>query len=327
MSDETRERLPNATAESDRLTPFQLDELEVRGRIVSFGPAVDAVLSGHAYPEPVSRLLGEAVVLGVLLGASLKFEGRFILQTQTDGPVRMLIVDYETSGKVRACARYDAAGVAAAANGKPSALLGRGHLAMTIDQGPDMSRYQGVVELDNEGLEAAAHRYFTQSEQIPTLVRIAVAEEVAPGAGGPRSAWRAGGLLVQFMPRDPQRAAVADLHPGDAPEGTAPHVVSEDEAWVEARTLAASVEDHELVDPALSSERLLWRLFNERGVRVFEPVAIENFCRCSRESIQDMLRRFSDDDRAHMVEDGKIKVTCEFCSTEYVLEPGEIDVS
>ena len=135
----------------------------------------------------MAKLLGEAVVLTVLLGSSLKFEGRFILQTQTDGPVRMLVVDYTTPGKVRACARFDADRVAAAiAAGKADAgaLLGRGHLAMTIDQGRDMSRYQGLVALDGEDLEDAAHEYFLRSEQIPTRVRLAVGEELAPAAGG-----------------------------------------------------------------------------------------------------------------------------------------------
>ncbi|KAA5601880.1 Hsp33 family molecular chaperone [Blastochloris sulfoviridis] len=324
MSGEARERLPDDTAGQDLITPFQVETLDVRGRIVTLGPAVDAMISGHGYPEPVSRVLGEAVALGALLGASLKFEGRFILQTQTDGPVRMLVVDFESPDKVRACARFDAEAVAAAEDVRPAALLGRGHLAMTIDQGPDMARYQGVVDLSGQGLEAAAHQYFAQSEQIPTFVRLAVAEEMTATGQGTRRSWRAGGLLVQFMPKDPARLARADLDPGDAPAGIAPHEVQEDDAWVEARTLAATVEDHELVDPGLSSERLLWRLFNERGVRVFAPRPVTNFCRCSQEAIRDMLSRFSLEDRAHMVEDGRITVTCEFCSTRYVVLPEDI---
>jgi molecular chaperone Hsp33 len=324
MTAEVLERLPDATAEPDRITPFQVDALDVRGRIVTLGPAVDAVIAGHGYPEPVSRVLGEAVALGVLLGTALKFDGRFILQTQGDGPVRMLVVDFETPDKVRACARFDAAAVAAAEDTRPAALLGKGHLAMTIDQGPDMSRYQGVVELAGQGLEAAAHQYFAQSEQIPTLVRLAVAEEITATADGTRRSWRAGGLMVQFMPADPGRMARADLPPGDAPQGTPLHAVEEDDAWVEARSLAATVEDHELVDPALSSERLLWRLFNQRGVRVFEPRQVTNFCRCSADTIRDMLNRFPLDDRQHMVENGKITVTCEFCSTQYVVAPAEV---
>ena len=163
-------RQPSATSADDTVLPFEVKALDLRGRVVRLGPAVDTILRAHDYPAPVAKLLGEAVVLAVLLGTSLKFEGRFILQTQGDGPVRMLVVDYTTPGKVRACARFDADRVAAAiADGKTDTggLLGRGHLAMTIDQGPDMSRYQGLVALDGKSFEDAAHEYFLRSEQIP----------------------------------------------------------------------------------------------------------------------------------------------------------------
>src|SRR5262249_5482218 len=163
--------------------------------------------------------------------------GRFILQTKSNGPVRMLVVDFTTPGKVRAVARYDRAAVLAAIEaGKADAgaLMGKGHLAMTIDQGPDMSRYQGLVALEGKGLEAAAHECFRRSEQIPPRVRLAVGEETRPGSDGPR--WRAGGILLQFLPKSPERARVPDLDPGDAPHGVTPHVVPEDEAWVEGRS-------------------------------------------------------------------------------------------
>ncbi|HEY0441825.1 MAG TPA: Hsp33 family molecular chaperone HslO, partial [Xanthobacteraceae bacterium] len=155
-------RTPAATAVDDAVVPFQVDVLDLRGRLVRLGPMVDEILSRHDYPAPVSKLLGEAVVLGVLLGSALKIEGRFILQTQTDGPVSMLVVDFTSPGQVRACARFDAARVAeatAANSASAGALLGRGHLAMTIDQGQDMSRYQGLVALEGGDLEAAAHEY------------------------------------------------------------------------------------------------------------------------------------------------------------------------
>ena len=131
-----------------------------------------------------------------------------------------------------------------------------------------MSRYQGLVALDGGDLEAAAHEYFQRSEQIPTRVRLAVAEEFRAGPDGLRRRWRAGGILLQFLPKSPERMRQPDLDPGDAPEGMAPHVVPEDDAWVEGRALVETVEDVELIDPALSSERLLYRLFHERGVRV-----------------------------------------------------------
>ncbi len=198
-------REPSATSADDSILPFEVAALDVRGRVVRLGPAVDAILAKHDYPPPVTKLVGEAIVLTVLLGSVLKFEGRFILQTQTDGPVRMLVVDYRTPGEVRALARFDKARVAAAIASKqdePGLLLGRGHLAMTVDQGPDTARYQGLVALEGKDLEHAAHEYFLRSEQIPTRVRLAVGEQVSASAGGGNHRWRAGGLLLQFLPRE-----------------------------------------------------------------------------------------------------------------------------
>src|SRR5579883_412128 len=339
-------RTPAAAPVEDAILPFEVATLDLRGRVVRLGPALDRILGAHDYPPPVAKLLGEAIVLTVLLGSSLKFEGRFILQTQTDGPVRMLVVDFTSdftnAGRVRACARFDRARVEAAIAARAASageLLGQGHLAMTIDQGTDMSRYQGLVALTGGGLEDAAHEYFPRSEQIPTRVRLVVAEEfsaakreakqeskasTAGAGGGPSHRWRAGGMLLQFLPKSPERMRTADLEPGDAPKGTAPHVVAEDEAWREGRALIATVEDIELIDPELSSERLLYRLFHEHGVRVFRSTAVEAKCSCSRESVQNMLKSFSQDDRDHMVENGVISVTCEFCSSQYEFEPAEV---
>jgi len=317
-------RAPAATSVDDTVLPFEVAALDLRGRVVRLGPLVDEILARHNYPAPVSKLLGEAIALTVLLGSALKIEGRFILQTQTDGPVRMLIIDFRSPGKIRACARFDAARVAAAIEaGKADAgsLLGRGHLAMTIDQGADTSRYQGLVALDGGSLEDAAHEYFRSSEQIPTRVRLAVAEELSAGA---RHSWRAGGMLLQFLPKSPDRARVADLHPGDAPEGTAPHALPEDDAWVEGRSLIETVEDLELIDPAMSSERLVYRLFHERGVRVFRGIDVVAECSCSRPTVEAMLKSFPQDDRDHMVEDGMISVTCEFCSSTYRFAPEDV---
>jgi len=320
-------REPAATSADDTILPFAVETLDLRGRLVRLGPAVDTILAKHAYPAPVAKLLGEAIVLTVLLGSVLKFEGRFILQTQTDGPVRMLVVDYRTPGNVRALARFDKQRVAAAAaDGKddPGALLGRGHLAMTIDQGPDTARYQGLVALEGKDLEHAAHEYFLRSEQIPTRVRLAVGEELSAGRNGARHRWRAGGLLLQFLPKEPHRARQADLDPGDAPEGTLPHRVAEDDAWVEGRSLVATLEDVELLDPAVSAERLLYRLFHQRGVRVYRPATLSAVCSCSRDGVENMLKSFPQDDRDHMVENGKITVTCEFCNSTHVFDPADV---
>ena len=319
-------RAPAATAADDTVMPFDVAKLDLRGRVVRLGPLVDEILAKHAYPQPVAKLLGEALALTAMLGSALKIDGRFILQTQSDGPVRMLVVDFTTPGNVRACARFDKQRVAAAIEAGATdagALLGKGHLAMTIDQGPDMSRYQGMVALDGGTLEDAAHEYFLRSEQIPTRIRLAVAEELRAGESGV-SRWRAGGILLQFLPKAPERARVADLHPGDAPEGVEPHTVLEDDAWVEGRAMIETVEDIELIDPAVSSERLVYRLFHESGVRVFGANELRARCSCSRDGVESMLKSFSQDDRDHMVEDGKISVTCEFCSANYVFAPSDV---
>ncbi|MFK8253672.1 Hsp33 family molecular chaperone [Ancylobacter terrae] len=318
-------RSPSAEAVDDRVLPFHVDGLDVRGRIVRLGPTLDAVLAHHAYPAPVKRLLGEAVALTVLLGSTLKIEGRFILQTRTDGPVDLLVVDFTAPSNVRAYARFDAerlGALDAAALRDSGALLGRGHLAMTIDQGVQLNRYQGVVALEGGGLEDAAHQYFQQSEQIPTRVRLAVAEEVR--AGGAASSWRVGGLMVQFLPTEGGRVAHADLAPGDAPEGTPVHEVAEDDAWREAQSLVGTLEDVELVDASLSSERLLFRLFHERGVRVFDPEGIVARCSCSRERVMNVLASFGREERADLVEDGKVTVTCEFCGRSYGFAAEEV---
>jgi molecular chaperone Hsp33 len=323
-------RAPAAISEDDTILPFEVAALDLRGRVVRLGPAVDEILARHDYPAPVAKLLGEAIVLTSLLGSSLKFEGRFILQTQTDGPVRMLIVDFVTPDRVRACARFDAARVdALLADGQPDAgaLLGHGHLAMTIDRGPDMNRYQGLVALQGGTLEDAAHEYFLRSEQIPTRVRLAVAEEIRRGAGGAGHRWRAGGILLQFLPKAAERMRLADFDPGDAPEGAEKHVVAEDDAWVEGRALVETVEPIELIDPAVSSEALLYRLFHERGVRVFKSAPLNAQCSCSRDNVSAMLRSFSQDDRDHMVQDGVIQVTCEFCNSTYDFKPGEVETA
>lgn len=304
----------------DRILPFQVEGLDVRGRVVRLGSSIDTVLARHDYPAPVSKVLGEAVALTVLLGSSLKMDGRFQLQTRSDGPIDMLVVDFEAPDRVRAYARYDDEKLKAA-NGAPSGeLLGKGHLAMTIDQGVDMARYQGVVPLDGGGLEDAAHEYFRQSEQIPTKVRLAVAEAIGSG----EHVWRAGGILVQFLPDAGEQ--VRDLPGGDAPEGVEPPV-DDDDAWMEAKSLVDTVEDHELIDPTIASEELLYRLFHERGVRVFQQQEVRHACRCSEERILGMLKSFSDEEKRDMIDDdGQINVTCEFCSTRYSVAPSEIGI-
>lgn len=319
-----------AEAGDDRVLPFAVPDLDVRGRIVRLGASLDLILDRHDYPEPVARVVGEAAALTVLIGSALKDQGRFQLQTKTDGAIGMVVVDFNAPDNYRAVARFDAERIdAAILSGQTdtATLLGKGHLAMTVDQGSEQTRYQGLVALDELSLEDAAHQYFRQSEQIPSRIRLAVGGTLS---GSGRN-WRAGGLIVQFLPNSPDRMRAADLHPGDAPEGhelltRGDGEAAEDDAWTEARSLTETVEDHELIDPMLESEGLLYRLFHERGARVFEPVAVREDCRCSRERVLAMLRGFSSEDRRAMVaDDGRLGVTCEFCSRRYEFDPAEVE--
>ncbi len=316
-----RSRPFSSEPHDDRVLPFAVEALDLRGRLVRLGPAVHAVLSHYDYPTQVARLLGEAAALTALLGSVLESHGRFQLQTRSDGPVDMLVVDYDAPGKLRGFARFDAEKVAADPLASPGELLGRGHLALTIEREEDAARYQGVVALDGGSLAEAAHQYFRQSEQIPSFVRLAVAENVTPAG----RFWRAGGLLLQYLPSG--GAARRDLPPGDAPAGLGDdQQQEEDDAWTEGLSLAATVEDHELVDPSLSGERLLFRLFHERGVKVFAERDVQEFCRCSDERIVKLLRSFTPQERKDMIgDDGRIGVTCEFCGTLRSYAPSDFE--
>jgi len=293
--------------DDDLILPFQADQADVFGRLVKLGPVVDTILSRHDYPEPVSRLLGEAVALTALLGAALKFEGKFILQASTDGPVDLLVADYQVPGQLRGYARFSSERVAELEDGDHdlSELLGQGHLAMTIDRGTDTERYQGVVPLEGESLTEAADTYFRQSEQLPTFIHLAVAKHYRGGQGGERGwTWRAGGLLVQKLTSEGGHGGAGDT---DLAE----------EDWMRAKLLAETVEDHELLDPLLPADRLLYRLFHEEQVRAYRAVALETYCSCSRDRVEELLKRFSSEDLKDMVVDGEVWVTCEFCNSRY----------
>ncbi|WP_037079294.1 Hsp33 family molecular chaperone [Neorhizobium vignae] len=306
-------------AGDDRVVPFQVEGLDVRGRAVQLGPLLNSILSRHEYPGPVARLLAEAIVLTALLGTSLKFDGKFTVQTKGDGPVDLLVADFSTPDSLRAYARYDEEALAAAVEeGKtsPPDLLGRGVLAFTIDQGRGMQPYQGIVPMDGSSLEEIAGVYFRQSEQIPTKVRLGVAELFDRDADGkPRHNWRAGGLVAQFLPHAPERMRQPDLHGGDGDERD--FEFPGDDSWAEARTLVETIDTDELTDPRVAIERLLFRLFHERGVRVYAPHPVFDRCSCSRDKIKGVLSGFSAEEIEASEEDGEIAVTCEFCSTTY----------
>ncbi|OWV96132.1 Hsp33-like chaperonin [Rhizobium sp. R72] len=313
-------------AGDDHVVPFQVEGLDVRGRAVQLGPMLDAILERHRYPAPVARLLAEVVVLTVLLGTSLKFEGKFTVQTKGDGPVDLLVCDFSTPENVRAYARFNHGlldKAVAAGQVEPEQLLGKGMLAFTIDQGKFSQPYQGIVALDGATLEEIAGTYFRQSEQIPTRVRLAAAELFdRDEAGKPRHRWRAGGLVAQFLPEAPERMRQPDLHGGDGDTAGSSH--KEDDAWAEARSLVDTIDADELTDPQVGTERLLYRLFHERGVRVYEPREVFDRCSCSREKIKGVLKGFSAEEIDASQEDGTISVTCEFCSTTYRFEVEEV---
>ena len=292
--------------DDDIVAPFQIETQPVRGRIARLGPVIDEILTRHAYPEPVANLLGEACALAALVGASLKFEGRLIVQAQGDGPVAYVVADYDTSGALRAYCRFDPERVAAASAGfaRPGAgaLLGHGAFVMTIDQGPDMDRYQGVTAIEGETLALAAETYFSQSEQTPTRVRLAVGQ--VDRGEGPR--WRAGGLLIQNIAEDDARGSTA-------------------EDWTTAQALFETIGEDELIDPQVSAQDLLWRLFHQEGVRLFGAKPLEASCRCSQTRIVEVLNSFPAEERAAMVEpDGHIHVTCEYCARVYDVAPEQV---
>jgi molecular chaperone Hsp33 len=303
----------------DFVLPFEVKPLGIRGRIVRLGPVIDEILSRHAYPAPVSALLAQGVALAALLGTALKFDGKFILQTKTDGPVSMLVADFVSPNGIRGTARFDASAMQDKRGEK--ALLGAGYLAMTVDQGQDMDRYQGIVPLGDATLADAAHAYFRQSEQIPTRLRLAAGPLAVKG--DKEHHWRAGAILVQHLPREGGMSAIPSSS-GDAPEGMGEEHTEHDD-WVKARLILDTVEDHELLDPTLTTEQLLYRLYHEDGVTVYPATALTRHCTCSAETVAKMLSNFTAEERADMVQDGAIKVTCEFCSTDYRFTPSQFD--
>lgn len=291
----------------DLVGAFQIEGEPVRGRLARLGPSVDEILRAHDYPEPVANLLGEACALAALVGSNLKFEGRLIMEARGSGPVRYVVADYDTSGGLRGYCRFDADEVARASEGfvRPGArsLLGDGVFLMTIDQGPDMDRYQGVTAIEGETLALCAEQYFAQSEQTPTRVRLAVGQ--ADVGDGPK--WRAGGVLIQNIAEDDARG-------------------STQEAWIRTQAHFETIGEDELIDTELSTNHLLFRLFHEDGVRVFGSQPLRAFCRCSQSRIEGVLKSFPREERVDMVEpDGKIHVTCEFCSRVYAVSPDELE--
>lgn len=279
------------TSAADMVQPFQIERSGLRGRMVRLGPALDRILAQHDYPEAVSVLLAETAALGVLLASALKYDGVFTLQASGDGPVSILVADVTTDGALRAYAKFDAEAVPK--QGALGDLIGKGHLAFTVDQGDFTDRYQGIVALTGDTLAECVQHYFRQSEQIDAGIALAVQR-----TGG---SWRAGGLSIQRLP-DVERQVPASDREDD---------------WRRAMILMNSATDAELLDPALAPNALLYRLFHEDGVRVYDPVPIRAACRCARERVERVLAALPRDEVTDLKEDGAVRVTCEFCNTEY----------
>ncbi|MBY0337114.1 MAG: Hsp33 family molecular chaperone HslO [Acetobacteraceae bacterium] len=279
------------------VSPFHLARKPVRGRLVRLGPLADALLSRHATPFAVTRLLGEALALTAGLASALKFQGSFSLQAKGDGPVPMLLADCTDQGALRGYARVEP-GKMAMYGKAPSAraMLGKGYLAFTCDQGPDMDRYQGIVAIEGTDLTEMTAEYFATSEQLRSHVRLA--------CGQRDGAWRASAFIME-------RVAGAG---GIGPELDA---AAQDDAWDTAVALAATLTDDEMLDDALPPERLLHRLFHAEGLEVDMPRALSYGCRCSRSRLAGVLRGFPDEDLDHMAEQGTITMTCEFCNVAF----------
>ena len=301
---------PLDTRPDDFVQPFRIDPFALRGRLVRLGPTIDRILSQHAYPEPVAAMLGEAITLAVVLAGALKYDGIFTLQTKGDGPIRLMVADVSTAGAVRGYAQYDAAKLEAASSGvstgAPSVpgLVGSGYIAFTVDQGEDTDRYQGIVELAGSTLAECAQHYFRQSEQIQAGIKLSVGRT---GRGG---AWRGGGLMLQRVPPEGGFGVIAD----DVEDG-----------WRRAMVLMSSATSEELVDPDLPPHGLLFRLFHEQGVRVYQTHPLEARCRCSRERIEGILRLFPPAELEDMREEGVTTVTCQFCNQSYVFDEADLD--
>jgi len=279
---------------------FTLPARHARGRLVRLGATLDTILAAHDYPPAIARLLAEALTLTALLGAMLKDAGgQLTMQAQTKGGiVDLLVADYK-AGTLRGYVRHDPDRLAQGP-AEPSlfALFGRGYLAITFDQAATKERYQGIVPLEGGSLAQAAESYFAQSEQIPSLVRLAV--------GKSAQGWRAGGLLIQHLPEGEEGRD--RIHTRlDHPE------------WDHVRALGETVKPDELTDAALPLDDLLWRLFNEEAeVRITDPVGLAQGCRCDPDHIRDVIMRFGADERADMADaDGVIRVDCEFCAKSF----------
>lgn len=296
----------------DTCVSFHINNGAFRGRLVRLDQVINTILSKHAYPRPVSAVLAEATALGILLASTLKYDGLFTLQTKSNGPVSMIVVDVTSEGKVRAYARFDEEHLKKSQALRKSEgeiepsphLMGEGYLAFTVDQGDKAELYQGVVDLQGKTLSECALRYFKQSEQIDTDLQLFLR---APE--GDSDTWNSGGIFIQKLPElggkiDPQ----IDLS----------------ESWNEAKIFMESLQADEMFDSELSSAEILHRLYHSSDLIVSAQKDYQFGCRCSREKLQSTLSGFKPEEIESLCENGKITATCQFCSEQYSFDKGEI---
>jgi len=299
---------PQAAPPGDFVLPFDIAKAGVRGRFVRLDDASAQALDAHQLPEAAARLAGEGLALAALLGSALKLDGRLTVQTKSSGPLDLITADYygadekEKARGVRGYARLDAARFGALREPDFAKLAGEGALAITIEPKRGGQTYQGIVSLSPDGLAASAETYFAQSEQLPTVIRLAAAPLFVAGEKTPR--WRAAGLMLQMTP-EASKAGAAGA-----------------DDWNRLSLLARTVEDLELVDTALSPETVLWRLFHEDEVRVQPAEKVAFRCDCDAGRIVGVLKSYSADERKGLADpDGVIRARCEFCGTTREIGP------
>lgn len=300
---------PAASARDDLSLPFVIGNGAIRGRIVRLSSSVDSILTRHGDPNPVGELLGQAMVAAVALSSGLKYDGIFTFQVSGDGPVHTLVTDLTSAGDLRACAKFDPEKLAKVlASGRPEHLqphlLGGGHLTFTVDQGPDTDRYQGITELTGGSLADSVHHYFRQSEQLPSAIKLAVAQPSATQAH-----WRAAGVVLQRMPQAGLSMSSDEL----------------EDLWRTAVVLMGSVTDAELISGELPADRLAHRLFATLGCVPGAAKAFRAHCRCSRTRTERILASFPAHEIKGFAENGTIRMTCEFCRTDYLFSEAEVD--
>jgi molecular chaperone Hsp33 len=306
---------PTAASAGDFVLPFDIAEAGVRGRLVRLDLASARALSAHALPEAAARVTGEALALSVLLGTALKLDGRLTVQTKSDGPLDLVAADYYGSEEdkergVRGFARLDAARFAELKEPNFALLAGKGSLAITIEPRRGGKAYQGIVGLSEDGIAASAESYFAQSEQLPTVLRLAAAPLFVAGEKQPH--WRAAGIMLQMTP-------------DAAKEGAAPEEIIANDDWRRLSLILKTVEDLELLDTELAPETVLWRLFHEDEVRVQPALPIAFRCDCAPERIAMVLKSYAPEERGSLADpDGIIRARCEFCGATHEIAPDSL---